>query len=200
MKMSIFGSLVIVALFMANIAHAAPLTPAELAVVKNDILVDHASVEWTDIDNNNMLQTMSIVDWATHPGGTDQISNWYASLAVPTVQVWREDMHHHEMSEAVLYSELLTLTEVEVLVYNLILGRSFGQVNAASQNVRDGLADVLSGAARATSRNNLLALGMRPATWAEALFSTGPVQGAVVAKYYGDNITSSNIDQALLLP
>lgn len=163
----------------------AQLDTTQLVALRTDITVTHKDEDF----EGRTLESW----WST--GNDQEISEWYALMAVPDVVVWREDLHRDEVNESVLYSELLTLNIVDLTVFDLMLMSNGGSVNAASQNIRDGFADVLSGPLRATSRNNLLAIAQRPATWGEALYAT-PVSGANVSAIYGDAVTRLNVHAA----
>lgn len=161
----------------------AQLDNAQLIALRDDITVTHAA---------EMYEGKTLLEWWNTNNNDQEISEWYRLLASPEILVWREDLMRPEINEAVLYSELLTLGATELQVYALMLDSNGGSLNAASQNVRDGIADILSGPLRATSRNNMIAVGQRPGTNSEVLFVT-PVDGAFVSAIYGDRITNANV-------
>ena len=163
----------------------ANLDTAQLQALKTDITVTHAS---------EVYEGKTLLQW-WNDGNNQEISEWYALVASPQVLVWREDITRAEVNEAVLYTELLTLSIVDITVFQLMLASDGGFLNAASQNIRDGMQDVLSGPNRAQSRNNMIALAKRPASYGEALYTTA-IDGAFISAIYGDRITHQNVADA----
>ena len=166
----------------------ANLDTAQLQTLKTDITLTH---------KDELYEGQTLEQWWM-AGGDQEISEWYMLTAVPEALVWRADLRRGEVNEAVLYSELLTLLEIELAVYNMLLTSNGGVVDATSQNIRNGFSDILSGAQRATSRNNLIAAAKRPASYGEALYLTA-IDGANTSAIYGDFITRQNVADARLV-
>jgi len=147
------------------------LTPAQLQILKTDILAD----------------PLLAAKPATADGAFD-IATAYSVAAAPTFWVWRT---------SVSQAEIVGTTSVDGTTWSwpLFIGRSQGErdgwremfadrggiINPSLVNVRQGLADIFSGAGGLAQRTHLIAIGRRPATRAEKLFAIGTGTAAVPA-------------------
>ena len=163
------------------------LDTAQLQALQTDITVTHAAETY---EGKTLAQW-----WAD--GGDQEISEWYNFVAAPVVDIWRANITTREFGDVVSYDELLSLSGVDLQVYLLMIAGE--PVDATRQSIRDGFAAILNGPQRATSRAAVIAMAMRPATYGEALFSSGPVDGAFISTIAGDPITRQNVSDARLV-
>lgn len=131
------------------------------------------------------------------------ISNAYNATFSPTYWVWRS---------AIPVKEIYAITTADATVWSwtIYIARSVGErdawreltssgsISAALLNVRQGIADIFSGAGGAAQRTHLLTIGRREARRIEQLFATGAGSTATpgVMAYEG-TVTYLDIAHAL---
>ena len=140
--------------------HMSQLTAAQLAVLKADMLAN------TDPDMTSERDA----------GSDAGVANWYNRTASPTFTVWRSSVGSSEILNAITWSGtggMIARSQGERDALALMLSR--GTVEPWRANIRQGFADVFSGAAQAAvdSRSNVTAVCKRSATYIEKLFATG---------------------------
>jgi hypothetical protein len=164
------------------------LTPAQHILVKADILADPVL---NAFPNNS--------------DGAFDIAAVYNVTAVPDFWVWRTFVSQAEcVGEASVDATNWSWT--------IYIGRSQGErdgwremfadtggINPSHANIRQGLADIFSGAGGAAQRTHLLAIARRKATRIEKLLATGTGTTAVPATMgfegpvgYADILTARN--------
>lgn len=164
----------------------ANLDTTQLQALQTDITVTHAA---------EMYEGKTLLEW-WNQGNDQEISEWYALEAAPEVLIWRENVGVDEFAKAVLYTDLLAQTAVELMVYEHLLGDKSSPVDMAAASIRDGLAAIFAGAP--TTVANLLDIGKRPATNGEELYS-GAASGAgggTITLIYGQQITRKNVEES----
>jgi len=131
------------------------LTPAQLQTLKTAIL---AAPELASLpDNDDSAFTIAAA---------------FNAVASPVFRVWRTNVPAKDIRAVVVWTEMNNLSVVPQ--NNWYFGiLSNGVVNIADTNVRQGIADIFSGASFAATRAALLAVAKRNATRAEKLFATG---------------------------
>jgi hypothetical protein len=139
-----------------------PLTSAQNATLKAFILADPTlSAQPNNSDGNDFIRIALNV------------------IASPDFWVWRTFVSQQEIVSA-------TTQDGTVWNWTTYIGRSQGErdgwremfadtggINPSLTNVRQGLADIFSGAGGAAQRTHLLTVGRRKATIVEKLFATG---------------------------
>lgn len=128
------------------------LTAAQLTALKNDINTAFPGAANNDDENF-------------------AIAAAYNLAASPVFRVWRTSIDRAEVMKNFVWTELIARSVGERDSFQLML--SGGTINGADVNIRQGIADIFSGAGGATSRNQLTAMAKRNATRAEKLFATG---------------------------
>lgn len=175
------------------------LTPAQLATLKANILAAGDTAGLRD-----------------SPDGRDEIARLYNLTAAPDFYVWRTSVAEAEFvgtagvdvanaGAATNWSWVgagfITRSQGERDAWNrLFMG---GSCNPSLANVRQALADILSGgtAPAPANRNHLLVIAKRKATRAEKLFATGTGSFAPPAMLVVEGaVTFADIDAALNLP
>jgi len=139
-----------------------PLTPAQLATLKADILADS-----TLNANPNT------------PDGNQAIADAYNALAAPTWTVWKTNVSINEVGKKFNGAELAGLTTGNQTRLQTVAAYLAGGVNPSLLDNRQFFDDIFSGAGGVTTRANLLALWKRSSLRAEKLYSTGT--GSVAA-------------------
>lgn len=154
-----------------------PLTPDQLAVLRQDIAADPA---FADLVHNQ--------------DGAQVVADAYNALAMPTVIVWRTSLPPEDYTgaQSIVWTAVDQLQIGKARIFEWMSGMLTRPLNLADPNVRQGIADAF-GVASAT-RTNLFTLGTRPATRGEALFATGPgtAQAPATMSHEGD-ITSDDV-------
>jgi hypothetical protein len=167
------------------------MTPAQLQTLKADILAN--------------------ADLNTNPNTSDgnfEIARLYNLTATPDFWVWKSSLAERECVEqasqdgtSFSWTQYIARTEPERDAWKRLFAS--GTVNPSLTNVRQGIADIFSGAQAAPTaqRAHLLATARRKATRAEKLFSTGTgstASPAVTSLEFG--VTAAEVDQARNLP
>lgn len=130
------------------------LTPAQLTILKNDILSD-STLNAFPMDSD----------------GAFAIAALYAVQASPAFTVWKTNVPTSECKKAMVWTEFIARSVGERDAWTFMLSNGF--INPADSNVRQGILDIFSGAQGLASRTALTALAKRLATRSEKLFSTG---------------------------
>jgi hypothetical protein len=89
---------------------------------------------------------------------------------------WRTSMTLDEVLAGVTWTEYIARTQGERDAFDMMT--STGTINPARVNIRQGFADIFSGAGGVLTRTALTAAAKRKMTRAERLFATGPTGGA----------------------
>lgn len=84
---------------------------------------------------------------------------------------WKSRLTKTEVLSGIVWTELIARTPSEQLAFDLMLG--MGWINPSDPNIRQGIADVFSGAGGANTRASLVDRSKRLMTRGEALFKTG---------------------------
>lgn len=88
-----------------------------------------------------------------------------------TFVVWRTSVSSDELFEAYVWTEMDSLTQARFNSLTLLLSK--GTFNPSHSNIQSAVLQIFAGAALATTRSNIIALGKRFATLAERQFVTG---------------------------
>ena len=112
-------------------------------------------------------------------GDTIGAADFYNAVASPDHWVWKDRLTEHEIVEQ-------TSADGTVWSWTTYIARSQGErdawvrmfngtfsINPSIKQVRDGIADIFSGAGGATQRAHLLGMGRRKASRIEKLFAVG---------------------------
>ncbi len=160
------------------------LTTAQLATFKADMLAN------TDPEMT-----------AERDAGSDAgVANWYNKTASPAFTVWRSGVGSSEIMNAVTWSGtggFIGRSQGERDCLALMLSR--GSVEPWRTNIRQGFADVFSGAQQAAvdTRTNVTAVCKRSATYIEKLFATGTGSDASPATLvFEGEVTPTTIAEA----
>jgi hypothetical protein len=132
------------------------LTPAQLVILKADILAD------------STLSSKPMND-----DGHQAIADAYKALASPAFTVWKTSVPITQVGDKFNGAELAGLTTGNQGRLQTIAMYSAAGVNPSLADRRAFFDDVFSGAGGATTRANLLALWKRLALRGEKLFATG---------------------------
>lgn len=153
------------ALMLASVSDAqaqSRLTGAQLSALKTEILAD-ATLK--DIPNT--------------PDGAFAIADVLNKSAAPSFWVWKTTITHNEIVTNTSldgtnwsWTDFIARSAAERDGWRQMFSDG-GRVNPALANVRQGFADIFSGAAGANQRTHLLAIGRRTATRSEKLFAAG---------------------------
>jgi hypothetical protein len=140
------------------------LTPAQLALLKADILADS-----------------TLNAFPNNPDGNTAIAAAYAIAASPNYWVWRTFVADQE-----IYERSFGAGADQNWSWTTYIGRSQGErdawrqmvnmaggLNPSLSNTRAGVADIFSGAGGANQRTYLLTVSRRLATRVEKLLATG---------------------------
>lgn len=130
------------------------MTLAQLTTLKADIIADPALSQQPMNDDGHFA-----------------IASEYNLSASPAWRVWKTSVTTAECKDAVNWTEYIGRSAGERAAFEFLLSNHV--INPSRANVRQGIADMFSGAGGATTRNALLALSKRDATRAEKLFSSG---------------------------
>lgn len=130
------------------------LTSQQLTTLKADIAADPALATLPNNDDSNFA-----------------IAAAYNVQATPNWTVWKTSVDTAAAKDAINWTEFIGRSQGERDAFQFMLSNHV--INPSRVNVRQGIADIFSGASGATSRAALLALSKRTATRAEKLFSTG---------------------------
>ena len=126
------------------------LTPAQLTILRNDILADPALAE----------QPMN-------SDGADAIAQAYKLPATPTFVVWRTSVPVDDIiNNGFVWTAVDSLTVGKARIWDWM--RAPGSINPSKANVRQGLQDAFG-----TSQPNIAQHLKREANRAERLFATG---------------------------
>lgn len=138
--------------------------------------------------NNNTIviggSTIAIKDVAQTPDNAQAVADWYNLVGSPDYWVWRTTIFESEITRT-------TTPDSTVWSWTIYIARTQGErdawtrlfmgggsgMNPSLTNVRQGLADIFSGAPGAAQRTHLLAVSRRKSTNAEKLYgvvATGP--------------------------
>lgn len=154
------------------------LTTSQLTALKADILADP--------------------ELASQPISSDgafAIANAYNQVAAPAFIVWKTDVPTKECKKVMNWTEYIGRSAGERDAWQFML--SNGTINTADVNVRQGIADIFSGASGVQTRTNLLALAKRSATRAEKLLSSGAGSDASPATMgFEGTLSYQDIEQA----
>lgn len=161
MRVRLSSCLIGLLLLLGTGLQAAPLTTAQLLVLKTDIMADGA-----------------LSGLAHTPDNADLIAQLYNQVASPAFWVWRTSVPVQEILET-------TTGDGTSWSWVIYIGRSqaerdgwrdmtrAGSLNVALLSTRQGLADIFSGAGGLAQRTHLLTVGRRQATRAEKLLAIG---------------------------
>lgn len=141
-----------------------PLTPAQKATVKADILADG---ELNSKPNNT--------------DGNSAISDLYKVIVSPDYWVWRTQIPKDEITQKVSQdgtsfiwagNGFISRTVTEIACWSELFAS--GSCNASLPNVRQAFNDIFNGAGNAAlNRTHLLAVGRRKSNRLEKLLATG---------------------------
>lgn len=130
------------------------LTIGQLQTLKTDIAAD------------------SILSLLPQTGdGAFEVAAAYNLQASPDYTVWRNGIETKEVKRNVDWNEYIVIGTGERAAFELMI--SNGIIDAGDVNIRQGFQDVFSGAAQATTRNNMVAMAKRLAIRIEALLAVG---------------------------
>ncbi len=104
-------------------------------------------------------------------GDDPVIKDYYNAIASPDYYVWRTSIPPEEYLEAMVWTELDTVSEGKRWEFDAMTGKQTRPLNAAKPNIRQGLTDVFNGSPG--TRNALVVLAKRKARLAEKLLATG---------------------------
>ena len=162
---SFVGMLVVclVALTAARVeAQAFNLTPAQKAALAADVQADQAAKALYDGGDMGALATYYNQDaspdfwvWRTAVAESD-----YTGLVSPDGTTWS-------------WTTYINRSQAERDGWARLFASSYGYTNPSQLNVRQGVADIFSGAGGAAQRTHLLAMSRRKATRFEKVFATG---------------------------
>jgi hypothetical protein len=154
------------------------LTAAQLLTLKADILADPVLAAQPMNDDGHFA-----------------IAAAYNLAASPVWRVWKSSVTTADCKDVVNWTEYIGRSVGERGAFEFLL--SNGTINPSRSNVRQGIADMFSGAQGQVTRLALLALGKRDATRAEKLFSTGTGSDAVPATMLFEGVLSfADVSQA----
>lgn len=155
-----------------------PLTSAQKSTLKAAIL---ANPTWNAYPNT--------------PDGNFALAGVLNTGASPAFVLWKSNVPTAECKKAMVWTEFIGRTAGEREAWTFMLSNGF--INAADVNVRQGIADIFSGASGAQSRANLLAIAKRNATEAEKILATGTGSNAepAVASFEG-NLSYADVQDA----
>lgn len=179
--MNFFRSIAL-SLFVAFSASAA-LSSSQLATLRTAINADATLAAQPNNDD-----------------GAVAIAAAFNVAASPSFTVWKTDVTRDAILNAVTYSpEFISNTsQGERDAFAVILTQSV--INMALPNIRQGFADIFSGATKATSRQAISAAGKRLATRAEKLFADtsggAGTNGAPATMTFEGQITISDVNLA----
>lgn len=123
--------------------------------------------------------------------GNEEIADFYNSVAVPTVNVWKPEVTITELNSAIAWPDMVSLTIEKQLAFQTMIW-SF-KIDMTDAQVRNGI-DTIFGSVSA-SKAGIVNVGKRPATYLESLFSTG---GATkVSQVFGYKLLPSDVAEAL---
>lgn len=128
------------------------LSSAQLAALKADIQSSFAGA--TNDDDSNFL-----------------IAAAYNALASPAFRVWRTKISRSEVMRNFVWTEFIGRSQGERDAFQFMLSQE--SISGADVNIRQGFADIFSGAAGTTSRAQLTAMAKRDASRAEKMFAVG---------------------------
>lgn len=154
------------------------MTSAQLTTLKADILADPVLAAKPMNDDGHFA-----------------IAAAYNLTASPAWRVWKTSVSTADCKDAVNWTEFIGRSVGERAAFEFLL--SNGHINPSRANVRQGIADMFSGAGGTITRNALLALSKRDATRAEKLFSSGTGSDAVPATTtFEGNLSYSDVSAA----
>ena len=154
-----------------------PLTQAQLQTLKTDIAANTNTVTFGG-------SPVQIKDLPNSPDANAEIAAWYSAQASPSYWLWRTSIFESEITRS-------ASADATTWSWTAYIGRSQGErdawarlfmgggsgMNPSLTNVRQGLADIFSGAGGSAQRTHLLAICRRPALRVEKLLAvaaTGP--------------------------
>lgn len=151
-----------------------------------------------------ILQTFIVNDGTLNaipntPDGNFEIATALNAPSSPAFLVWRTAIPAAELIQAMVWTEYIGRSNAERDAWRFLTNQ--GTINAADTNVRQGISDMFSGPTGQSTRENLLALGKRTATRAEALFATGTGSDASPGMLtFEGNLTYQDVSAARTLP
>lgn len=151
-------------LLACTFAQAQILTPAQLTVMKADILADGTLNSFPDTGDGNQA-----------------IADRYNAQATPTFTVWKSKVTIEATGQIFNGTEWGSMTTGDHTRLQTVAQWLPGGYNAALADVRAMFDNIWSGAGGALTRANLLVLWKRTATRAEKLLATGTGSNAVPA-------------------
>jgi hypothetical protein len=116
-----------------------------------------------DIENDAALLAL----W--NAGSPDAVADAYN--VVGSLYCWKSRLSKGQLLSGVVWTEFIARSDGEQRAFSIMLEEGF--VAPSDPNIRQGFADIFSGAGGATTRNNLLTLSRRLMTRAENLFASG---------------------------
>lgn len=131
--------------------------------------------------------------WAN---GTQQVSNeevagFYNSIATPTVNIWKPNLTIRELNSAIAWADMIAISTNSQLAFQSMIWAN--EIDMTDAQVRAGIDAIFGNPS--TSRTGILNVGKRPATYLEALFSTG---GATkVSQMYDYKLQPEQVAMAL---
>lgn len=179
------------------------LNANQLAALKADIAANNVQIVIGGV-------TIAIKDVPNTPDQNAEIANWYNLVASPDYWVWKSFVRDQD-----IYSS--TTVDGTTWSWTIFINRSQGErdgwrqmvnmaggLNPSLAAVRQGVADIFSGAGGAAQRTHLLTIGRRLSTNAEKLFAAATAGGVgqrglaanpdtmtYEGALTGDNITSA---------
>lgn len=132
------------------------LTPAQIATLKTAI---NAETDPTFVALRNAGATGAMAEWFNQPHAT--------------FIVWKTQVGIVEIGNAIVSTELVGLTSINLQRLQTISDYSDGTLNPSLADRRAAFDDVFSGAGGTNTRPRLLALWKRFATRGERVFATG---------------------------
>lgn len=131
-------------------------------------------------------------------GNTQLIADFYNGQASPDFYVWRTGIGQEEVNGAVDWAEVVTLTTNELLSFMLLKDQD--RINGSVSSIRTAFAEIFKN--KVNTRDALVALAKRSATYAEKLFATGGdgSEATPATMGYEGPISSGDVAAALARP
>src|SRR6516164_8574280 len=136
------------------------LTSAQLATLKTDITVTHAS---TVFNSKTLLQLWNGYD-------TQGLADYYNTTASPTVAIWRPDVSQTDLAKSIVASDFSALTVALQNTWFALLQAPI--LDATISSVRQNFSTIFTSG---TTLTNLQATAQKNATNLESLFTTSQV-------------------------
>jgi len=153
------------------------MTPAQLTALK------------ADIQGNGTLAALMAA------GEIGQVVAYYNAPADPAFYVWRSSVPPDEYRQAIVWTEVDTMTAGKARIWEWVTARMTMPVNASDANVRQGINDAFG---NSTSKTQLLAISYRACNNVEKLFATGTgTTGSPATVGYEGTISQADVEYAM---